>query len=204
MSEHDQTTIQVRAAAKGDTAGLSWVIERFSPALVASADRRLSPALKRHIDAEDLVQELWLAVMPKLGQISPRNGRLTPVLLTYLTTSLVRRIGALARRQATRGDHEVPLLEDHDASEETLSIVSLAVRGETQARVRTSLDELSEGDRSIIVLRAFEQMPNEQVATTLGITPNAAAVRYHRALSRLKSRLPGTLMDDLELSPHGS
>jgi DNA-directed RNA polymerase specialized sigma24 family protein len=43
----------------------------------------------------------------------------------------------------------------------------------------------------IVVLRAFDDLSNPDVAAALGITPTTASHRYHRALMRLRKLLGG-------------
>ena len=76
-------------------------------------------------------------------------------------------------------------------------VVTRASRAERRDAVLSALDELSDDDRAIIVLRGIEQADLKDAAAQLGITTNAASVRYHRALARLRERLPGSIFDDL-------
>jgi RNA polymerase sigma factor (sigma-70 family) len=71
------------------------------------------------------------------------------------------------------------------------------VRRETQCLVHACIDELNQNDREIVILRGVEQLPNQTVATILDLTPQAVAMRYRRALERLRDRLPGSVFDEL-------
>jgi RNA polymerase sigma-70 factor (ECF subfamily) len=51
---------------------------------------------------------------------------------------------------------------------------------------------LRPADQEILSLRYGAELSNHEIAETLGITDNAAAVRVHRALSRLKAALEAT------------
>ena len=64
-----------------------------------------------------------------------------------------------------------------------------AVRSEIHERVRRALDELADSDRELLVMRYLEDMPQEEVAQALAITPNAAKKRHRRALERLELAL---------------
>jgi len=66
-----------------------------------------------------------------------------------------------------------------------------AVREETVAAVRASLERLGPMDREILVLRHLEELTNSEVAQVLGIDPCAASKRYLRALGRLKAAVAG-------------
>ena len=53
-------------------------------------------------------------------------------------------------------------------------------------RLRRALNRLGRKDRLALVLRYYLDLPTDEVARTLGVTPVAARVRVHRALAKLK------------------
>src|SRR5207249_12265605 len=55
---------------------------------------------------------------------------------------------------------------------------------ELAERVRAALGRLDEDDQTIILLRNFEGLSNQQAAAVLGIDPAAASKRFGRALLR--------------------
>jgi RNA polymerase sigma-70 factor, ECF subfamily len=52
--------------------------------------------------------------------------------------------------------------------------------------LRRALRRLAHDERLILVLRYYLDMPFEEIATTLGISPKAARTRVERAIHRLK------------------
>jgi RNA polymerase sigma-70 factor, ECF subfamily len=54
-----------------------------------------------------------------------------------------------------------------------------------------ALDALPERDRELLRLWAWEQLAPAEIAVVLGITPNAASLRLHRATTKLKKELLG-------------
>ncbi len=48
---------------------------------------------------------------------------------------------------------------------------------------------LSDGDRELLRLWAWEQLPAREIAQVLDISPNAASIRLHRATGRLRAQL---------------
>ncbi|MDH6696099.1 sigma-70 family RNA polymerase sigma factor [Streptomyces sp. MAA16] len=57
------------------------------------------------------------------------------------------------------------------------------------AWVHDALDRLSEGDREVLRLTAWEQLDVEEVAVALGCGQRAAAMRLHRARRRLRAEI---------------
>lgn len=55
---------------------------------------------------------------------------------------------------------------------------------------------LPAGDREVLALWAWEDLAPREIAVVLGITPNAASVRLHRATARLRDEYLGGLGGD--------
>jgi RNA polymerase sigma-70 factor (ECF subfamily) len=71
-----------------------------------------------------------------------------------------------------------------------------AVRAELVLQVQDALNALDPLDREVVALRHFEQLSRAETAQVLGISEEAGAKRYIRALMRLKAVLasmPGGL-----------
>ena len=52
-----------------------------------------------------------------------------------------------------------------------------------------ALQSLREADREILMLVAWEEMSHAEIGKAMGISPNAVAIRVHRARKRLKDRM---------------
>ena len=190
----DLTTHHVRAAISEDRSSVDWIVRRFSPLLGAQARMRLAGTPVDASEAEDVVAEAWLVMLPRLGEIVPREGRLTPVVLSFLATT-VRALGnrrienALKRRTRPLDGVDVARAEPSAG----------ARRGDDPAfsrRVREALDGLDERARTIVLLRAVEGVENRVIAEELGEAPNNVSHRYRRALERLREALPESVFDE--------
>ena len=94
---------------------------------------------------------------------------------------VTRRCLANRRRGADRQTHLVDrLMGERPASP-----------AEVDPALHEALAELSADDREIVRLWAWEQLAPREIAVVLGVSPNAAAIRLHRAKSRLSAVLIG-------------
>jgi RNA polymerase sigma factor (sigma-70 family) len=202
-----RTTLHVRRAAAGDEESVAWVVSHFSPALLLQARYRLEQLPAGLFDPEDLVQDVWLTTLPRLPALPPRDGRYTPVLMRFLGTSLLNRCNTLAQKHlwgkparvdAVRRDGADTVDPLQQLPADRSGVVSRACRSELSERVRQGIEELSAQDRELIVLRGIEQNSNRTVALLLGVPPGTVAMRYHRALQRLRKQLPRSVFDELE------
>lgn len=195
------TTFHVRRAIDGDTQSLSWVVGRLSPLLLAHAAYRMGPLIRRHHDPEDLVNDAWLVVLPKLTDLPARNGRHTPVLLKFLSTTVLYRVQNLAKKYA-RGKRELDAKPEGsdpmaDVPADASGAVTRAIRGELTEGIRRSIDELEPKDRDVLMLRGIEQQPVQTVAMLLDLKEDAVSKRYRRALKKLRGHLPGCVFEEL-------
>jgi RNA polymerase sigma factor (sigma-70 family) len=177
------------------------VIVRLTPLLVAQASYRLRPPLRSLYDPLDLVNDAWLVALPRLGELTAREGRQTPTLLKFLATTLLYRINNLVRKHI-RGDDGGGAPEGSDplaqVSSDESGVVTAAVRREVRGAVLETIEELEPSDREVLLLRGIEQQPNQAVALLLNLPPQTVAKRYQRALERLRARLPGSVFEELE------
>ncbi len=192
----EATTLRVRRAIEGDRTSASWLVERLSPALLAQAAWRLGPHLRRLYDPEDLVADAWMRLLPKLHELPPRDGRYTPVIFRYLSTAIVNRVNFLVKQRLRRGEASLPDDASSLSDPELSGVVTAAVRAERSQSIASALADLSPQDQEIVILRGIEQRENQTVAQLLSLTPAATAMRYHRALRRLRAQLPNSLFDE--------
>lgn len=195
------TTELVHQALSGDPQGLSQLVVRISPWLIVQASYRLGPLLRRLYDPEDLVQDVWLAILPKLADLARPDRRQTPVVVKYLSAALLYRVQNLIEKHLSG---KPTMLEtsgggpglDRLSESVTGAFTSLVMR-ERKDLLEQALATLEERERALIVLRGIEQHRVAEVAAVLSLTPNAVSVGYRRACHKLRSRLGGVLLDDL-------
>lgn len=197
----DLTTLHLRAAVRGERAALEWFVDRFTPLLLAQAAHRLGPELQRLTDPEDLVQDVWVRVLPRLSGLKAREGRMTPVVLRFASSTLLNRLNTLLATHLRRaGDAGRAPDEEHlpGLAAETTDAVGRSIKSEQAGEVRRAIAALSADDRAVVVLRGIEQNPVQDVALLLGLRPNTVTVRYRRALARLRELVPGSAFDELD------
>lgn len=194
------TSLHARGAARGDGASIAWLVERLSPLLLAQAEYRLGQRLRAHCDPHDLVQDVWLRVLPHLDSLQPQGGRMAPVVLRYLGMTLLHRVRdlmekfVLGKPRVTGDVADSAMARAADAT----GVLSAVLQAERAKAVHDVLATLDPRDREVLVLRAIEQRDNAEVAALLGIERDAASMRFRRALDRLRAVLPPELAAELE------
>jgi RNA polymerase sigma-70 factor (sigma-E family) len=126
--------------------------------------------------AEDLVQEVLARVHQRWNRIDrTENAEF------YVRTALVRQNISWWRRRASRSEQpvaEVPDVAATDSGEHTI-----AARDEMWALLAT----LPRKQRAVLVLRFYEDLPDNQIAALLGCSAVSVRVQASRALARLRT-----------------
>jgi RNA polymerase sigma-70 factor, ECF subfamily len=184
----------VERLRRGDQAAFEEMVRRYGGRMLALA-RRL---VRNEEDARDVVQDAFLQAARALDDFRA-DAKLSTWLHRIVVNTSLMRLRAASRRPEgfiedllphfdTTGHHAEPVAALPPAPE------SILERSELRARVRAAVAALPEAYRAVIVLRDFQDLTTEETATALGISPNAAKIRLHRARQALATLLrePGT------------
>ena len=148
--------------------------QRHFEQLVAQVYEPLQRFLLRRTDpatADDVLGDVLLVLWRRLGDV-PAD---LPLPWAY---GVARRCLANSRRTAARQQQLVRRV----AAERP-------VEDDGDDRLAEALEALPEDDRELLRLWAWEQLPPREIAVVLGVSPNAAAIRLHRAKKRLRTLL---------------
>lgn len=195
LADSAETARLLEQIAAGDPAAVGDLLEHHRGPVRAFLDHRVCPRLRARVDPSDLVQEAQADAARRLADYlirRPMPLRVWLLRTAYQHLLMARRRHLGADRRAA--DREVPLpdacsggLADRLAGR-TSSPSRQAERAERVEQVRRALARLSDDDREVLLMRAYEDLPYEAIAAVLDVTTAAARQRHGRALRRL-SRL---------------
>jgi len=185
MAEDESFTV-------ADMATLGKLLEEHRPKLLAMVQRRIDPSLAARVDPEDVLSEAFLEARRKWGRFKAQSA-MTPYAWLYRVV-LDSLIAAWRRETRPARDHrqEMPWPERSSVQlglrlmAPDTSPSKAVAREELQHEVRRVMECLSDRDQEILWMRVFDQLSFREAAMVLGVTENAATVRYARALRRLK------------------
>lgn len=196
---HERTTQLLRDGLADGGSPMGEFIGRVTPLLIAVARRCLRSLAGRSLDPEDVVQDAWASCLPRLATLQPHDGRLTPVVVKYLSTAIQRRARDLMLAAGNRVQHlNAGTDAPPDIAAETMGIVSRAVQHEQKGQVLAAIEALEPTDRDCLVLLSIEQVPLAEAALILGISKDATKQRHKRARDRLRRELPESVFDELD------
>jgi RNA polymerase sigma factor (sigma-70 family) len=172
------STAAARAAADAVTVDVDRLVARLFDEEGHSLVRLVRLFVDDRNAAEDLVQEAFIRLARSAHRIQDLDKA-----AAYLRSIVLN----LARDHNRRGlvslRHQLPF-DDHQASIEDR--VDLQ---DDQRRVLENLRDLAPRQRDCLVLRYFHELGIEEIATTLGLSPNSVKTHLKRGLVAMERRL---------------
>ena len=197
MTEKQETDWR-EALAAGREGALAEVMAECRTQLRKMIEFRLDPRLWGRVDADDVLQEVYLAASRCLSDYLRDPAVPVFVWLRTMTQQVLadtyrRHVGA--QKRDARCD--IPLHGRATGSSASISIAAklaasltspskAAVRADTREQLYAALEKMDPIDREVLALRHFEDLGNDEAAEVLGLKKAAASNRYVRALMRLK------------------
>jgi RNA polymerase sigma-70 factor (ECF subfamily) len=192
----------------GNRRALAELFQQHRDRLRRMVELRMDARLHGRVDASDVLQDGFLDLAKRV-----ESYLCDPKLPVFLwlrlvvsdrLTSVHRHHLGTAVRDARR---EVSLYRDPMPQASSAALASMllgrmtspsnaAVRAEQILQVQEAVNSLEPLDREVVALRHFEQLTRAETAVVLGISEEAGAKRYIRALKKLRSILaamPGGL-----------
>jgi RNA polymerase sigma-70 factor (sigma-E family) len=133
-----------------------------------------------HHLAEDLVQEVLARMLPRWTRIE-RDVQYPDA---YVRTAVVREFLSWRRRRASTETATA------DPPEPRVPLPDAAARHAQRDELWQALAALPRSHRAVLVLRFFEDLPDDEIATVLGCKKTTVRGHAMRGLARLREILP--------------
>jgi RNA polymerase sigma-70 factor (ECF subfamily) len=183
MDKNDQAAI--RAVLSGDKEAYGALVVRHSAKLFRVAFRITG----NEADAEDVVQEAFLRGYRKLESFELRSDFGTWMYRIAVRCALDRISGARINEDSRVGEESDPQQHQVQMADSAAGPERLLLSGEIGAMQEMAMLSLTPTERTAFVLRHMEDCTSEQIATALGIEPNAAKQAVFRAVQKVRRRL---------------
>lgn len=175
-------------ARLGDEQAIEELCLAFEPTLLHFVERQMGRQARRWSDPRDVVQIVLGSVM---GDLRGMVGEIDEEALRRRLFGVARwRICDLARRhQADLGDsHHGAADQEVAVHESTMGPVTVCDRA---SWVHHLIAQLEPDQREVVRLRALEGLEFAEVGERLGIEPDAARMRFRRAVDALRNKVKG-------------
>lgn len=209
MDPPDPNADLLRRVKEGDQQALAELFSLNRDRLWRIINFRLDSRLLGRVDADDILQEAYLAAAQRINHYLDDSTHTFFIWLRLIANQTLidvhrRHLGA-QMRDASRDMS----IHAHYAQATSMSIASqllgnftspsqVILRDEASKQIEQAIESMEPIDREVLALRHFEELTNSEVAEVLDIQQKAASIRYVRALKRLKEvlrQVPGFLED---------
>lgn len=199
--DSDETLELLASARNGDASAANNLLDRHREALRRMVAMRLDQRIRRRVDASDVVQDVLVDANRRLEKYL--ENPVMPFHLWLRQMARDRLIDAHRRHRASAKrsvDREQGMVVGGDMDRSTMELAAqlcddqltpaaAATMHELQTQFETALTEVNDQDREIILMRHYEHLTNQEVASILELSEPAASMRYLRALRRLRAVL---------------
>lgn len=171
----------LRAGLAGDEEAYRRFLRELAPFLRGLARSGLSRAGRTTAEAEDIVQEVLIAIHTRRGSWMPDQ----PV-LPWVRAILRHKLIDSLRRRGSSGAVDIDALSDVLAAPDTEPAIP------TRDVVRLA-EDLPDGQRAVIRAMFVDGHNTAETAASLSMSEGAVRVALHRALAALARRLRGSI-----------
>ena len=172
----------MRQVAQGSAEALGLLHRRFSRVILGLAVRTVDRAA-----AEDLVQEVFLAVWRNADRFDPERGSVRAWILQIAHFRLLNELRRRSRQPEIAADPDGLVLDGLPAAD--LGPPEVASRRHRRALIQSAFDELPPPQRQAISLAFLDDLTHEQVAAELGLPLGTAKTRIRAGLQKLRGML---------------
>ena len=178
----------------GDRAAIDALVARDLPWIRGYVQQRLGPLLRARGDTMDYVQDAVIAVLEYSPRFLTDNRARFRALLARIVENHLRdahdhhmaACRALARERPVPSDSALDL----DRPQRPVTQPdSRAHSNEQQAWVRLALELLDVEDRQVLLLRQWQELEFVAIGERMGLSEDAARMRFQRALPKLAKKL---------------
>jgi len=177
----------------GGAGGVEALMEAYAPRVY-----RLAHGVTRNpADAEEVVQDVFLTVVRRIGDFEGRSALSTWIYRIAMNTALNKRRGKRAEVEVPLEEHLPQFKEDgHREGDRSFLLADWSrtpeeelLSGEGRAAVHRAIEALPANYRAVLILRDVEEVSNEEAAEVLGESVASVKSRLHRARMALREQL---------------
>ena len=152
--------------------------EKMLDAERASVERFVRFRLNSRIDADDVLQEIYLTAYQKFPQLKNTDS-----FKAWIVSIARNKCNDYFRRKATQLEIPIDELTENDLSDGRLGVSEIY-------KVRETLDLLGDKDKQILYLYFWKEMPQAEIAKRLNIPVGTVKSRLYTAKQNFKNKYP--------------
>lgn len=131
-----------------------------------------------HADADDIAQAVWIKVWNKLDGFKQESAFSTWLFRVAYNETL----NFIAQKKRIQGQNKLSPL---DREIEPASNAESLKESQIQIKLERAISELPEKQRFVFMLRYYEDLDYEKIASITGTTVGGAKANYHQAVKKM-------------------
>ena len=182
-------SLNCAGACQADTMGIEYFDGLYGYAMALTCN---------HAQAEDLVQETYVRAIPAMVRLQPHSN------MKGWLFAILRNIWLNELRKWRNGPQMVEIDLGNGIADSVVepsrNSHDLYVSKMEAEQVRAAIQKLSEEFREIILLREYEELSYQEIASILGCPVGTVMSRLGRARAKLRALLSATVWDPIWIS----
>lgn len=194
MTGADDDQVLIAECRAGRTDAFGSLVKRYQDRLYPTALRLTG----RPDDALDLLQDAFLRAFEKLQSFHGESSFYTWIYRITVNLALSERRKKRPVKLLSVGSEKAPELADSSLTADPGSSLE---RAERDRAIQLALNELAPDHRAVVVMKEFDGMRYEEIASILDVPVGTVRSRLHRARSDLRERLKGMIEESAPTRP---
>jgi RNA polymerase sigma-70 factor (ECF subfamily) len=196
MSDDEELERLIAAVRAKDSHALAAYIERVRAPLLAYIEKQLSAAMRRKVEAEDVLQEASAEAVRALPGVDLAEREPFAWLCQLAEWRIVdahrRFFGAQKRDAAREVSFDAPGGSSRSSGFINILVTSLTTptqafdRNAKESHLRRAMLDLNDEQREALRLRYVEGLPSKEIADRMGKTDGAVRVMLVRSVRKLQ------------------
>ncbi len=193
--DESERALLVHNAVAGDGDALQRLVVQYHGPLYAIVEARMEPALRRHVDPDDILQQAYISAFESIAGAEFDGPAGFYRWLERIVLDRLKKTQRDLRRQ--KRDIRRQLSGTHRATTSYPDLVGRLTSGgstpsrqvskrEASATVMSSLARLTEEQRQVVQMRFLEDRPVAEIAARLGKSQAAIHMLTYRGLKALR------------------
>lgn len=189
---HDPTPELLDRWHGGDDAALEELLALHGTWIHHRVRRRLGAALRKKVESVDIVQDALVELLKYGPRFTVEGQAQFRALMGQIVENRIRDardwFGA-QRRTMSREQRLSESILDLSSAGAITRPDRKAEKLEWEQLVKLAVTLLDAEDREVIMKRQWDELPFDEVGEQLGISPDAARMRFNRALPKLAQKI---------------
>lgn len=203
MTEDGRTRVLLERWYDGDEAALAALIDRNIDWIRGRVQKRLGPLLQKKGSATDYVQDAMVELLRYGPRFVMSDEAQFRALVCKIIENVMRGRHDWFTAERRNVEKERPMgsgtAVDLDAKGKTVTRPSVAFqRRESTELVRLGIGLLEDEDRDVLLRRQWDGASFAEIAEELGVSEDAARMRFNRALPKLAEKVELLMKGDFD------